>query len=406
MERNRMLQNESITQRAVLERVAYRSIDVEAVLDPYHPTWIAFDPELGYVPADVVMRDGIDFSWSTYSHEPEGHRRMVNYRERPCRINTYGDSFTQCQQVSDDETWQERLAAHFGEPIRNFGSGGYGVWQAYLRAMRMEPTAVGAEYILLNIFDDDHIRNLDAARWIRTAWCEKERPADRAYPLHGLPWSHLRYDPSAKKWLELPGKCANDDELRALTDKERFHETFKDDPILRLFIVQQGGEADLSDLQAVADALDIRVDLMNPATRRADAETFHRAYGAKSTEYLLEKLRAWAKSNNRKLLILLSYCLGSVGGYLAGNRRFDHDFVAYLDREGYDYIDPLPAHAEDYKAFNLPIEEYIYRYYVRAAGAAVFGHYTPTGNHFYAFCIKNGLVDFLDPKPPAYREQP
>ena len=59
-----------------------------------------------------------------------------NGGDRPCRMNTYGDSFTQCHQVSDGETWQEYLAAHLGEPVRNFGVGGYGVYQAYRRMLR------------------------------------------------------------------------------------------------------------------------------------------------------------------------------------------------------------------------------------------------------------------------------
>ena len=70
-----------------------------------------------------------------------GHAR---YAGRPCRINTYGDSFTQCHQVSDAETWQEYLAGHLGEPIRNFGMGGYGVYQAYRRMVREEQTDQGA----------------------------------------------------------------------------------------------------------------------------------------------------------------------------------------------------------------------------------------------------------------------
>jgi len=72
----------------------------------------------------------------------------------------YGDSFTQCHQVSDGETWQEILAAHFGEPIRNFGVGGYGVYQAYRRMRRIEATTDSALYVILNIFSADHVRNL------------------------------------------------------------------------------------------------------------------------------------------------------------------------------------------------------------------------------------------------------
>ena len=33
------------------------------------------------------------------------------------------------------------------------------------------------------------------------------------------------------------------------------------------------------------------------------------------------------------------------------------------------------------------------------------GHYTPAGNLFFAFAIKDAVVDWLKPPPPAYRER-
>ena len=33
------------------------------------------------------------------------------------------------------------------------------------------------------------------------------------------------------------------------------------------------------------------------------------------------------------------------------------------------------------------------------------GHYSPAGNHFFAFSIKDTVVDWLNPKPIAYRRQ-
>ena len=173
--------------RQILKTTTYRPLDVEAVLDLKKVSWCTFDPEIGYFPRNVVLKDGMDFCFTTYTYEPTGQRKMINYSDQPCRINTYGDSFTQSQQVSDDESWQERLAAHIGEPIRNFGIGGHSVFTACKRAMKMEVGECSAKYILLTIYDDDHVRNLDASRWIRTQWNDRDRPRDRAWPLHGLP---------------------------------------------------------------------------------------------------------------------------------------------------------------------------------------------------------------------------
>src|SRR5262245_13785602 len=128
------------------------------------PSWARFDPELGYVLGNSLPTDGVDGSATISTARPDGARTAFMYVDRPCRINTYGDSFTQCHQVSDGETWQEYLAAHLGEPIRNFGMGGYGAYQAYRRMAREERTDHGAKYVIFYIWGDDHIRSLAGCR--------------------------------------------------------------------------------------------------------------------------------------------------------------------------------------------------------------------------------------------------
>ncbi|KKK72260.1 hypothetical protein LCGC14_2905650, partial [marine sediment metagenome] len=220
--------------REVLQAATFREIDVDSVLDRKKSSWVRFDPVLGYVPDDIVIKDGEGSRSSIYTFEPSGERKLINGLDHPCRINTYGDSFTMCQQVSDGETWQEYLAAHLGEPVRNFGNGGYGVYTAYRRALRMEATDCSGEYIVLGIYDDDHIRSLDAARWIRTQWRRRNRQPAKAVPMHGLPWAHVRFDLKEGRFVEMPGVCETDDDLRALCDGDHFYETFKDDAIAKI----------------------------------------------------------------------------------------------------------------------------------------------------------------------------
>jgi hypothetical protein len=85
------------------------------------PSWAQFDPELGYVLSNYLPQDGMDKSATISTVQANGARTSFMYAGKKCRINTYGDSFTQCHQVSDGETWQEYLAGHLGEPVRNFG---------------------------------------------------------------------------------------------------------------------------------------------------------------------------------------------------------------------------------------------------------------------------------------------
>jgi hypothetical protein len=129
--------------KQLLYTAAYQPQEIDRFLNPKKPTILQFDPELGYLHNNHCMKDGMDGNRTSGTYAPHGrHRSLVNYAKEPCRINTYGDSYTQCAQVSDGETWQETLAAHFREPIRNYGVGGYGVYQAYRRACAPRPSRI------------------------------------------------------------------------------------------------------------------------------------------------------------------------------------------------------------------------------------------------------------------------
>ena len=145
-----------------------------------------YDSELGYVHSGGWRKDGMDGSICTYSYDENSARSQIAFAGEPCGINTYGDSFTHCDQVNGGETWQERLAAHLGEPIRNFGVGGYSVYQAYLR-MRREEARVPAEYIIFNIWDYDHFRSLNG--WQTINFGKKQR---RVLPT--LPYVEVNLD--------------------------------------------------------------------------------------------------------------------------------------------------------------------------------------------------------------------
>ena len=139
--------------------------------DGVHPNrgWV-YDAELGFVHAPSIHGgDGVDGTNTFYDYEEDGARRLINCPDRPCRVHTYGDSFTHCDQVNDGETWQEYLAAHLREPIRNYGVGGYSVYQAYRRMRTVRDAGQRAQYVILNIYSDDHYRNLVSWRRSRPA---------------------------------------------------------------------------------------------------------------------------------------------------------------------------------------------------------------------------------------------
>ena len=49
----------------------------------------------------------------------------------------------------------------------------------------------------------------------------------------------------------------------------------------------------------------------------------------------------------------------------------------------------------DFEKYRLPYDQYMKQYFI--------GHYNPRGNHFFAFSIKDQVVEWLEPKPITYR---
>jgi hypothetical protein len=369
--------------------------DVDQFLDPDRPKWACFDPELGYVPHPSRVPDGVDGAVSTYRYGGFGERITVHYADRPCRVNSYGDSFTQCHQVSDGETWQEYLAAHLEEPIRNFGVGGYGVYQAGLRLSRTEATDAAAEHVLFNIYLDDHYRNLDAFRMLRVGkgWWDANR-AHGTSMFHANPWRHVRFDASGAL-VERPNACPTEESLYQLCDREFLLDTFADDLVVRLLVGRRTGRFDFLDRYAdVARALGVQLDLDTDESSRRSAEAFYDRCAFGSSIVVLERVRQELAAQGKKLLVLLSYPGDAVADACRGRPRSDAAFVRQLAEAGFDHVDSLAAHVADYAAFSVSPEAYVDRLYN--------GHYTPAGNHCFAFMVKPDIVRWLQPSPPAY----
>ena len=135
----------------------------------------------------------------------------------------------------------------------------------------------------------------------------------------------------------------------------------------------------------------------------AEAHWLRQMYGLKSSEYVLDALASWAEQHHKKLIVPLVYSEAQVINYLKGGERFDARFIDYLERKKIAWFDSLQSHQQDFADFKITPEKYIDRLYIKPAAAAVFGHYNPLGNAFFAFALKDALVGWLDPKPPAYQ---
>ena len=380
-----------VTHRQYLRGIRYTSQEVDDWFAGKAFPFSKHHPQLGWLLPNRQFRDGIDDSLSTYTYSETGERQMVNYADRPCRINTYGDSFTQCHQVSDGETWQEVLAAHLQEPVRNFGIGGWSVYQAYLR-MKMEEKKVPAGLIILNIYDDDHYRNLDCWRHIRVG----------KNPFHiGPTTPYLKVNLRTGECTECANVCPTQQSYYSLCDVGWLVEHFKDDFALNIVLAKHNTERGNSEYAyklleetAARHGLDKdRIDWSKPA--RQITEELHTRAALLSTMKIVEWVEEYAKANNKKVLYVLSYSNKNVRIYGKEGERFDREFVDFLKQRDLPVVDFLEAHRDDYQKWACELE-YVNRYYIG-------GHYNPLGNFFTAFAIKSKVVEMLNPKPIPYK---
>lgn len=78
----------------------------------------------------------------------------------PC-VSLFGDSFTQSSEVEDRDAWGSVLATKLGCRVANYGVGGYGSDQAYLRYRSLPPKGT---VVFLNHLSENIIRNVNQFR--------------------------------------------------------------------------------------------------------------------------------------------------------------------------------------------------------------------------------------------------
>ena len=193
--------------------------------------------------------------------------------------------------------------------------------------------------------------------------------------------------------------------LYKMTDPEFMLDALNDDLMLQLYLAERIDVAELVDpstlnlskLNALAEILGVAgIETSTPEKLKISAERIKNAYGFAATKIIIDKAVNFCNSNNKELMIIL-LCPNATDQLLHNKPRYDQEIVDYLQERQLRYFDMNLVHFEDYKNFNISVEDYIKRYYV--------GHYSPSGNHFFAYAIKNKIVEWLDPKPVTYQTE-
>ncbi len=380
----------AVTARDYLKGILYAKDEVKQWLAGNVFPFAKYSSEFGWLLRNARFQDGMNGSTSIYTYGAWDERVTIHYKDQPCRINTYGNSYTQCHQVSDGETWQEVLGAHLQEPVRNFGVGGWSVYQAYLRMLREEKRVPG-DFIIFNIYDDDHFRSLDSWRNIRVP--KHERFIEPSLPFVAVNVKEGRFEEQANI-------CPTPESVYNLCDLDWAVEKFKGDFSLRIMLAHLNAKTKNPEL-AYADALKLatthgivtRIDTAEGLSQTADTLHHQSAYFA--SRRIVEKIDAFAKAQNKKILFVLSYPPKSVSRFVKEGVRADQPFVDFMTRRGLPFVDLMKDHMDDFALFKGDIKDYLARFWV--------GHYNPRGNHFCANAILPKLVELLEPRPLPYR---
>jgi hypothetical protein len=373
------------------------------------PAWARFDPEVGYILGNSLTPWGMDGSSTIETTQADGGRTSIPYRNKATRINTYGDSFTECAQVSDGETWQTYLAAHLGEPVRNFGVGGHGVYQAYRRMVREENTDHDAGLLILMICCDDSTRSLLRARHAITypGWDDQ---GGRMF--HGNFWSHIEMDLETGRFVEKEQLLSTPESLYRMSDVRWMTDHLKGDLALQLYAYSQGLVRDLDrkKVARLARLLDFSFDWSvsgktesgtdksdrTPTLLQQEVASLLNRYGQRATLVILEKARNFARQHDKRLLVVLNFTTA----FEEKAVRDDQEILDYLVKEDFAYVDINHSFRDEFlrAKTTLSFADYMKQYMVNGAG-----HLNPRGNHLVAYALKDKVISMLDPKPVPYQ---
>ena len=370
------------------ERV-YTREEINEWLRPKASAFSQYDPLIGYRMADRVFKEGLDGSYVSYHYDRTGARRMIMYADRPCRINTYGSSFTDCEQVNDGETWQEKLAAHLVEPARNFGVGGQTSYHSYVRMQREEKRAP-ADCIIMNLTPpyERQLFNWQAILYEKST----------KHPCPPMPC--VRVNSATREFEERPNPCPTVDSLYNCCDRDWVYDTFKDDFTLQIMVARNNigkGRAELSyePIMRLAAEHGMPAEIDSPEKLREVADTLLIHEAVYATIRSVEKVQEFANAHSKRVLYILTYAGSAVKKAIGTGKRFDQELVDFLNAKGWPHVDLMDILIKDFANYSIDFDDYQKLHYI--------GHVSPMGNHFIAFAIRNKLVEMMDPKPIPYQ---
>ncbi len=128
-------------------------------------SYVQFDPVLGW---SIRPNTRAELEGVIYTSNSAGMRSLREYPlekvEGITRIGTFGPSFTHSDEVPDDATWQAQMEqARPDLEVMNWGVGGYGTDQAFLR-YKTQGAAYQPDIVIIGFEEDNLRRNVNRFR--------------------------------------------------------------------------------------------------------------------------------------------------------------------------------------------------------------------------------------------------
>lgn len=319
-------------------------------------------------------------SSSLYRANSQGLRAYVEYDSSPppgvLRISTFGNSFTHCHDVTNQDTWQSIIIESAQDvEVLNFGVGAYGLDQTYLR-YREEAPRFKSHVVIIGFMSDCPYRNVNVFRPFLS-------------PRAGLPLAKPRFALKDAELVLLPNPMSElEDYSRLLADtRATLSELGKND-------VHYKARYKSGPLDALATVRFLKMALAAFKRRTSDAILVDGRYDAGSEAYrvtikTLEKFHSEVLRDGSLPIVAIFPTKEDVIRFTKTGERKYGPLLSYLDANGYRYIDLLDvlAGASD----------------GREAGELVAEHYTPLANRLVAESIAEYLREHGLTNPAAVR---
>ena len=123
--------------------------------------YVSFDATLGW----SIKANGFSKLYQANSSAIRSDREYtITPPEDISRISAFGDSFTHCDEVKNNETWQASMErSDSSVEVLNFGVGGFGLDQAYLRYLK-DGAHYQSDFVLIGFMRENIKRNVNIFR--------------------------------------------------------------------------------------------------------------------------------------------------------------------------------------------------------------------------------------------------